>query len=140
VTERGTAPIELALGVLVLLVPVALLVLSFGPVLERRAVVRSMAVDVARTIVFTDGDASGALERLAWRLGEPGVADAELHVGICGSPALPLDEVPTRCDVDRLGIVEVTVTMRVDVRLLPGGPASVSYTHTEPLDPYRSRG
>jgi hypothetical protein len=140
VTERGTAPIELALGVLVLLVPVALLVLSFGPMLERRAVVRSMAVDVARTIVFTDGDASGALERLAWRLGEPGVAAAELHVGICGSPPLPLDEVPTRCDLDRLDIVEVAVTMGVDVRLLPGGPTSVSYTHTEPVDPYRSRG
>lgn len=138
-TERGSAPIELALGVLALLIPVSLMVLSFAPVLAARALVRSLAVDAARAIVLTEGDAAAAWERMAWRVGERAAAD-HLRVGPCGEPLRPLSDLPDRCDLERSSHVEVTVELAVSVVLLPGSPTSVSYTHVEPVDPYRSRG
>ena len=136
-TERGSAPIEFAVGVLVLLVPVALLVLSFGPALERRVLARSLAVDVARTLVISGGTIpAGALPRVSRRIETSGVSSSEVMIGVCGGPFRPIDMIEG-CDLD--GRTSVSVAIEVEVpSLLPGGPKTVAHTHTEPLDPHRS--
>jgi hypothetical protein len=74
VKERGVVAVELALSVLVLLVPVAILVLSFAPVLERRALARSFAVEVARSMVISSGEVRPGVERMLWQAGVAGSA------------------------------------------------------------------
>lgn len=136
-SDRGSAPIEFAVGVLVLLVPVALLVLSFGPALERRVLARSLAVDVVRALVVSGGAVSADSALRFNRLIETsGVAPASVRIGVCGSPPRPVEMIGECPLVDRTA-VEVEVEVHVPA-LLPGGPTAVSHTHTEPLDPYRS--
>jgi hypothetical protein len=62
VTERGSASLELALGVAVLVVPAVVAVVSFAPWLEARAFVRAAAAEAARAAVLapTDPGAAGA--------------------------------------------------------------------------------
>ncbi|MEX2654086.1 MAG: hypothetical protein WD532_03550 [Acidimicrobiia bacterium] len=136
-TERGSAPIELAVGILVLLVPVALLVLSFGPALERRVLARSLAVDVARTLVVSGGAVSiDSVFRFGRLIESSGVSPAAVRVGVCGNPARPIDMID-ECPLGGRSAVEVVVDVEVPPWLL-GGPEMVSHTHSEPLDPYRS--
>ncbi|MEX2279860.1 MAG: hypothetical protein WEA76_07195 [Acidimicrobiia bacterium] len=138
-TERGTAPIELAVGVLVLLIPVALLVLSFGPVLERRVLARSLAVETARTLVEANGVLSdGDLARLVWQAESAGADPASIRVELCGAREVSLVDIDGCPSTSGEG-VEVRVEVPVEPRLLPGGPAAVSYTHLEPVEQYRSR-
>lgn len=137
-TERGTAPIELAVGVLVLLIPVALLVLSFGPALERRVLARSHAVEIGRTLVEADGALSDAeVARLVWHAESAGVDGTTIRVALCGGGDVPLTDIGG-CSLTSLDVVDVRVEIPVEPQLLPGGPAAVSYTHLEPIEPYRS--
>lgn len=138
-TERGAAAIELSLGIVVLLVPVALLVLSFGPTLERRALARSLAVEAGRSIVMSEGDIGEAIEGMVWRASFSGVAPGELRVTVCGAGPASVTDVSDHCALDRFEAVDVRVEVAVEPRLLPGGPATVAYTHHEPVDRYRSR-
>lgn len=153
--ERGSSPIELALGVLLILVPVALMVLSFGPWLERRSFVRVAAREVARFYITSDGaDPSRQLLAMAGtyridtvRLGLCGAEPGEVHAdeGIA-SDCPPLDQV---ADLGTAG-GGVSATVEVDVPLfvLPWsdsagnrravGGVVVSATHTEYVDLYRS--
>lgn len=136
-SERGSAPIEFAVGVLVLLVPVALLVLSFGPALERRVLARSLAVDVARALVVSGGAVSEeSVLRFSRLIETSGVSQASVRVGVCGSPSRPVEMID-ECSLGGRTAVEVEVEVDVP-RLLPGIPEVVSHTYTEPLDPYRS--
>jgi hypothetical protein len=50
--DRGHAVVELALGVGVLLLPAAIVVLSFGPWAERRVDAEAVAAEAARTAVL----------------------------------------------------------------------------------------
>ncbi len=137
-SERGVVAVELALGVLVLLVPVAMLVLSFGPMLERRTLARSFAVEVARSIVISDGQVGPGLERMLWQAKAAGVGSGEIQVAVCGDPLREAADVAGWCSI--VGpTVQVSVRVAVEPALLPGGPNSVTYTHREPVDPYRSR-
>lgn len=137
--EQGTAAIELSLGVLVLVIPVALLVLSFGPTLERRVLARSLATEIARVIVHNDGDVSAhERDRLMGFARTAGVDPASVRVGVCEQSSRPLPDLQG-CRPERRAEVIVTVEVAVRPQLLPGGPDDVSYTHTEPVDPYRSR-
>lgn len=136
-TERGSAPIEFAVGVLVLLVPVALLVLSFGPALERRVLARSLSVDVAKALVVSGGAVStDSVHRLSRVIETSGVPLASVRIGVCGSPARPVDMID-ECPLGERSAVDVEVEVEVP-SWLPGGPEVVSHVHTEPLDPYRS--
>jgi hypothetical protein len=130
--------VELALSVLVLLVPVAILVLSFAPVLERRTLARSFAVEVARSMIVSAGDVGPGVERMLWQAGVAGVGPDEVRVAVCGDPLREVADVVGWCPIVGLS-VEVTVEIAVETNLLPGGPTVVTYTHREPVDPYRSR-
>lgn len=137
--EQGTAAIELSLGVLVLLIPVAVLILSFGPTLERRVLARSLATETARIIVHADGTVSSqGRDRLVGIARAAGVEAASVRVGVCERALRPLSELEG-CPPGGTAEVRVTVEVAVQPQLLPGGPDVVSYEHTEPLDPYRSR-
>lgn len=153
--ERGSTPIELALGVLLILVPVALMVLSFGPWLERRSFVRVAAREVARFYITSDGaDPSSQLLAMAGtyridsvRLGLCGAEPEAVHPdGGISSQCPPLDEVAD------LGVagggVSATVEVEVPLFVLPWSDAGgnrrtvggvvVTATHTEYVDLYRS--
>ena len=136
-TERGSAPIEFAVGVLVLLVPVALLVLSFGPALERRVLARSLAMDVARELVVSGGAVSAeSVVRFSRLVETSGVSLTAVRIGVCGGPTRPVDTIDA-CPLGARETVEVEVEVEVE-QVLPGTPEVVSHTHTEPLDPFRS--
>lgn len=136
-TERGSAPIEFAVGVLVLLVPVALLVLSFGPALERRVLARSLSVEVARVLVFSGGPVSSdSVLRFSRLIEASGVSPDSVRIGVCGNPARPVGMIDG-CPLAGRTSVEVLVDVEV-ASWLPGGPEVVSHTHIQPLDPYRS--
>lgn len=119
--ERGIAAVEFALGFLVLVVPAALLVLSFGPSLEGRLAARALAVEVARAVVV-DGPTTDAVSGSA--VGE------NVAVAVCDGRE------SADCAPD-----EVVVRVVVQV---PGGPFSaapmrVTAEHREPIDPFASR-
>jgi hypothetical protein len=136
--ERGSAAIEFALGFLVLLVPVAMLVLSFGPTLERRVLARSLATESARAIAHSGGVLPVGFETtLGSMLRASGVADDSVRIDICGKPLSSLGQ-STACH-EWTPSVEVRVVVDVGEQWLPGGPESVSATHVEPMSPYRSR-
>lgn len=137
--EQGTAAIELSLGVLVLLIPLAVLVLSFGPTLERRVLARSLATETARVIVHADGGVSDhERDRLVSIARAAGVEATSVRVTVCERAPRPLPDVEG-CPLQGRAEITVTVEVAVEPQILPGGPDVVAYVHLEPLDPYRSR-
>lgn len=140
--ERGSAPVELALGVAVLLFPAALVVLSFGPWLEARTFVRSGAAVVARQIAVT-GSESSVAQGLAAMAGSAGIEVDSVAVQLCsGSPVTLGAANPSGClPLPRAGAVTVTVLVAVPVVSTPWGEIgglTVEATHSESLDLYRS--
>ena len=81
---------EMALGVGLLMVPVAMLVMSFGPGLERRSFVRLAAAEASRAVVISDGDVSTALVQVSAMAFNHGYRPAEVSVGLCGAEPAPL--------------------------------------------------
>ena len=144
--DRGATAIELALGILVILIPMTLLALSFGPTLERRAFVRSASAETARYIVLSEGDEVGALDRLREMALNNGVRPAEVSVSLCGGAMSRLPEpVASSCvEADRIGRgAVVVVRLEVDVPVIPGPRVDnaivrVGYEHAEVADLYRS--
>ena len=55
-SERGATPIEFALGILTIVLPLALVVLLIAPVFEARNFVRRAAAEAARAGVVTAAD------------------------------------------------------------------------------------
>lgn len=138
-SERGSAAVELALGVIVLLIPALLLVVSFGPALERRVLARSLAAETARTLIEADGVLDAvSLDRLVALARSAGVAPSSVRVSVCGEALVPLGDADG-CELAGRTELDVTIEVTVRPRLLPGGPATVSHVHTEPTNPYRSR-
>jgi Flp pilus assembly protein TadG len=132
-SERGTTPVELALGVMLLVVPVAILVLSVAPVFEHRNFVRRAAAEAARTMVLTTGDPEAeALAVVDAQAQSMGIDPANVTVVLCGGAA---------CVVDRGAVVTVDVTVTVEEvsSFLPIGTITVHAVHSEQVDTYRSR-
>ena len=81
--QRGTAAIELVVGVALLMVPMAMIVLSFAPLLEARTFVRLASAELARTVAITDGDEVTAYRSrrrlLIDKAGGSGVAAHSIH-------------------------------------------------------------
>jgi len=138
VSERGSAPIELALGALVLLLPAALLVLSFGPLLERRNLARALAADAARTLVLTEGDRDAVVAFVERDAVAGGVDPRTVMLGMCGVPR-PLAAAVQECRPDRSGMADVLVEILGQLEFVSGHAFTVSYRHREPWEPYRSR-
>ena len=132
-SERGTTPVELALGVMLLVVPVAIIVLSVAPVFEHRNFVRRAAAEAARTMVLTTGDPEAeALEVVDAQARSMGIDPANITVVLCGGAT---------CVVDRGAVVTVDVTVLVEEvsSFLPIGTITVHAVHAEQVDAYRSR-
>ncbi len=131
--ERGAAPIEFALGLLVIVLPVTLVVLLVAPVFEARNFVRRAAAEAARAGVVASADhiveASTTIDDLAGRMG---VGPDRLTVTFCeGAP----------CSWERGAVFTVEISMPVSQvsDLLPVAGLTVSSKHSEQVDLYRSR-
>jgi len=130
--EDGSVPIEFALGIGLLLLPVAVGVLTFPTWVERQSLARLAAQEAARTVVLAADPAAGyqAGTALAQRIAaNHGAPDAITAVTYDGAPI-------------RRGSITATVTVAIP---LPGLPPfdllpALAWTtsHTEPIDPYRS--
>ena len=133
--ERGLVPVEVAAGVGLLLLPAALLVLSFAPWLQTRIMVRAAAAEAARSVVLAEPAGSG--EPSARRLVEQmatnaGLAAEAVEVWFCEGTCSP---------VERGDTVTVRVVAPVALIETPFGSVgglSVSAVHSESVDLYRS--
>lgn len=136
--ERGAAgqvggvPVEFALGVGVLVLPVALLVLLLPTWVERQSAGRVAVREAARTVVLADTMADGV------RAGEEAVARVAANHGID-----PADfSVTFAGSLDRGSAVTATLDVRFPATGFPGlgevGAFTRRLTHTELVDTYRS--
>jgi hypothetical protein len=132
--ERGFVAIELALGVGLLLIPVALLVITIPTWSERQATARAIVREVARSTavagVCDTGAADETADTMADNLGvEPGEVEVDLR-------CFPGERLP------RGGEVEAAVTIQMPAMRFPGitqvGGWDWTANHREPVDPYRS--
>lgn len=124
---------ELALGVMLLVVPVAIVVLSIAPVFEHRNFARRAAAEAARAMVLSTGDPSAeALSVIEAQATSMGIDPADVTVLLCGG---------AKCEVDRGSVVTVEVTVRVGElsSFLPIGTITVNAVHSEQVDLFRSR-
>lgn len=138
--DRGHAAVELALAVGVLLLPVALAVLSFGPWSERRVTAEAIAAEAARAVVLELDHAAGA-EVVSAAAEAAGLETGSVRVGWCGTAPAP---VPAgSCLLTRGSAVSVNVEVWTPLVDTPWGPVGglwVSASHSEPIDLYRSLG
>jgi hypothetical protein len=131
--ERGASPIELALGILTIVVPIALVVLLVAPVFEARNFVRRAAAEAARAGVLAEVDqlavAATSVANLAAGMG---VASEEISVLFC-------DGGPCSWTRGAVFVVEVSMPVQQVSELLPVGELTVRARHSEQVDVYRSR-
>lgn len=129
--DRGSAALELPLGLGLLVVPIVLVLAVLPGLTEHRTIARSVAAEAARTVVL--GDGSPAVADTARRFAETALdAYADVSVSLCGGSA---------CAVERGAVVEVTVALRVPALTVPlvGEVAAIPITvsHREQVDAYR---
>ena len=131
--ERGASPIEFALGILTIVLPIALVVLSVAPIFEARNVVRRAAAEAARAGVLATADplaaASESVVSVAEGMGAP---SEEVSVLFC-------DGAPCSWARGAVFVVEVSMPVRQLSELLPIGEITVRARHGEQVDTYRSR-
>ena len=144
--ELGTAAIELVVGVALIMVPMAMIVLSFAPLLEARTFVRLASSELARTVAITDGDELLAYEAIRAMAVNNNVDPARVDVALCGGSESVLSSTPRSTCTNVDGLLErgtyVTVFMRVTVDVVPlfidAFTISTGYEHAELVDLYRS--
>jgi hypothetical protein len=132
--ESGYVAAELALGVGLLVFPVALLVLTLPTWSERQTTARSIAREVSRVVAV-----AGVCDR--GRAVETG-HDMARNLGLSPSDVdVQLDCVPGG-RLPRGGTVRASVTVAVPAVMFPGigsvGAWSWTAHHSEPVDQYRS--
>lgn len=130
--EAGGIPIEFALGVGVLVLPVALLVLTLPQWAERQSAARLAAREAARAVVLAESPAAGvaAGEAAAARVAvNHDIDPGDFQVAFAGSVA-------------RGEAVTATLTARFPATSFPGLVDVAAFTwtvaHTEQVDHYRS--
>lgn len=131
--ERGASPLELALGLMLIVVPVAVVALSVAPVFEHQNFARRAAAEAARTLVLASTEGHLEARNLVTALAEGHNIDPALvEVNFCGG---------SFCGLERgsVALVEVIVTIPEVSAFLPIGDMSVRAVHGEQVDPYRSR-
>lgn len=144
--EAGTAAIELVVGVALIMVPMAMIVLSFAPLLEARTFVRLASAEMARTIAISDGDELVARQAIRDMAANNNIDPARIDVALCGGAESALSSAPASTCTDPDGLLTrgtyVTVFMRVTVDVVPlfvnGFTMSTGYEHAELVDQYRS--
>lgn len=139
-TDRGHAAVELALAVGVLLLPVALVVMSFGPWSERRVLAESAAAEAARVAVIELDHGSGAAAVRRAVLSH-GLSEDLVRLGWCGSSTGPLSAPRGSCPLTRGSTATVIVEVWVPLVETPWGGVGglwVRAMHAEPVDVFRS--
>lgn len=138
--EGGHAAVELALGVGLLLLPVALVVMSFGPWLERRVVAEAAASEAARATVLTLDHLSG--NRSAFSVASAhGLEVESIRIGWCGASPASIEVVAGSCALTRGSAVEARVDVWAPLFSTPWGEVGglwVGSSHVEWIDLYRS--
>ncbi len=141
--QRGSAPIELVMAIGLILIPMALLSLSFGPYLQRMVLVRIAAAEAARELVLSDGSEAGVVALIAEISRNHGVQASDVAVGFCGGAARPVTERPgSGCGPPAKGRdLTVTVTVMIPALVTPYGEVgnlTARASHTEKVGLYRS--
>ena len=141
--ERGSAPIELVLAIGLILIPLAVLSLSFGVYLQRMVFVRIAAVEAGRELVLSDGSEAGVLALIAEIARNHGVQAGDVAVGFCGGAIRPVTGQAGRgCGSPaRGGEFTVTVTVGIPAFVTPYGEVgnlTARASHTEMVGLYRS--
>ncbi len=138
--DRGHAAVELGLAVGLLLIPVAMAVLAFGPWSERRVFAEAAAAEAARSAVIELSTASGSAVLSEMTLNH-GLEPESVRLGWCGQTPTGLPNPAALCSFERG--TEVTAEVRVWTPLVntPWGAVGeiwVRAVHSEPIDLYRS--
>lgn len=148
--ERGVAPIEFALAVGFLLIPMAVLVMSIAPWVERQSMARVAAGEAARVLVLSpgalpdEGAAASVVERIAMNHGL-GVEDVEVFFCAGGDDVdIAVKRLSHCASLERGETFSVEVRVRVPVATLLGlgtfGEGTVSSTVSEKVELFRSFG
>lgn len=144
--DVGTAAIELVVGVALIMVPMAMIVLSFAPLLEARTFIRLASAELARTVAITDGDEILAFASVRDMASNNNIDPSAVSVSLCGGAEAQLSGSPASTCLGPLGVLErgtyVTVFMRVTVDVVPLFTDRITiatgYEHAELVDQYRS--
>jgi hypothetical protein len=138
--ERGHAAVEVALAVGLLLFPVAIAVLAFGPWSERRVFAEAAAAEAARMAVIELRTEPGSQVVADMTLSH-GLDRSLVRLGWCGwEPAEVLSN-GSGCSFARGTEVTAEVLVWVPLITTPWGEVGglwVSAVHSEPIDLYRS--
>ena len=138
--DRGHAAAELGLAVGLLLLPVALAVLAFGPWSERRVFAEAAAAEAARAAVIeldTGGGAAVVLDMAS----NHGLGPELVRLGWCGAEAVEVSGDPGSCGFGRGAVITAEVLVWVPLIATPWGEVGGLWTgavHAEPVDLYRS--
>ncbi len=140
-SDRGHAAVELGLAVGVLLLPVALAVLAFGPWSERRVFAEAAAAEAARAAVIELSTAPGSVV-VSEMAANHGLGEGLVRLGWCGAAPTELSDA-TGCSFERGTEVTAEVQVWVPLVATPWGEVGglwVGAIHSEPIDLYRSLG
>jgi len=138
--QRGHASVELALGVALLILPVALVVMAFAPWSERRVLAEAASAEAARAAVLRLDHSVGA-DVVAAMVAGHGLAGDQVRLGWCGGTPGPLSSPGGGCSLGRGTVVAATVQVWVPLVMTPWGGIGglwVTGEHAEPVDLYRS--
>lgn len=129
--QQGSASLELALGMALMVIPALVAVLSFAPWLEARAFVRAAAAEGARAAVLAHGDPSVTAVAVITEMAVGRELEA-LAIEMCGG---------SPCVLERGEHVTAVVSVYVPLVTTPWGEVggvTVHGSHSEPVDAYRS--
>lgn len=139
-TDEGHAAVELALAAGALLLPVALVVFSFGPWLERRVIAEAAAAEAARAAVLELDQAVGATVALGIISGH-GLTPDLVRLGWCGAEPSFVEAAAGACPFIRGAVVRAEVEVWAPLVTTPWGEVGgiwVGSSHSELIDLYRS--
>jgi hypothetical protein len=140
VRERGHAAVELGLTIGLLLLPVALAVLAFGPWSERRVFAEAAAAEAARAAVIALDTAPGATV-VSDMAANHGLAADLVRLGWCGAAPAEVAGDQGSCSFARGAQVTAEVLVWVPLVTTPWGEVGGLWSgasHSEPVDLYRS--
>lgn len=129
--QRGSASLELALGMGLLVIPAVIAVLSFAPWLEARAFVRAAAAEGARAAVLAAAEPSAVGTAVIAEMAA-GRGYEAVSIQMCGG---------SPCVLVRGAYVTAAVMVDVPLVATPWGDVggvTVRGSHAEPVDAYRS--
>jgi hypothetical protein len=136
--DRGHAAVELGMAVGLLLLPVAIAVLAFGPWSERRVLAEAAAAEAARAAVI-HLDVLPGTSVVYEMAANHGLGPDLVRLAWCGET--PTGQAGEACSFERGSTITAEVEVWVPLVATPWGEVGglwVGATHAEPVDLYRS--